>query len=310
MAKRKRLSPAAASPETSKTPATAAALDEITDELRNAKAGGRMVVPLRFDAIDARYLVRDRMEMESDAFETLKESLRTRGQQTPIEVVDLGDGRYGLISGWRRLSALQALHAETKAPEFAEIQALIRAPDASSDAYLAMVEENEVRANISFYERARIAHCAAEAGVFTDARTAVKALFASAPRAKRSKINTFIALYEALGDTLQFPNALSEKQGLTLAKAVSETPELGITMLDGLLTHRPDTPEAELAVLQVAITGRKTESIQAQIDGIPDGQHGGKPVYLRLSKGKLVLDGEGVTPALEAELRAWLAAQR
>jgi len=33
-------------------------------------------------------------------------------------------------------------------------------------------------------------------------------------------------------------------------------------------------------------------------------------VYLRLSKGKLVLDGEGVTPALEAELRAWLAAQR
>ncbi|MBD3766047.1 MAG: ParB N-terminal domain-containing protein, partial [Rhodobacterales bacterium] len=73
----------------------------------------------------------------------LRASLAARGQQTPIEVVELAPGRYGLISGARRLAALRALAEETGEARFARVQALLRPFSAASDAYLAMVEENE-----------------------------------------------------------------------------------------------------------------------------------------------------------------------
>ena len=46
------------------------------------------------------------------------------------------------------------------------------------DAYVAMVEENEIRVGLSFYERARIAAKSVEAGVYPDDRAALRALFA------------------------------------------------------------------------------------------------------------------------------------
>lgn len=51
-----------------------------------------------------------------------------------------------------------------------------------------MVEENEVRANLSHYERGRIAVLAAEQGHFTHVEEAVARLSGAASKAKRSKI--------------------------------------------------------------------------------------------------------------------------
>lgn len=77
---------------------------------------------------------------------SLKASIRSCDQQMPIEVVALGNGRYGLISGARRLAALSALHAETGEARFATVKALLRPIKAAPKSYLAMVEENEIRA--------------------------------------------------------------------------------------------------------------------------------------------------------------------
>ena len=82
-----------------------AALDEVTETLSRARAEGRMVLHLPHDAIQVDYLVRDRIAVDDEEMTALVESLRARGQQAPIEVADLGDGRYGLISGWRRCRA-------------------------------------------------------------------------------------------------------------------------------------------------------------------------------------------------------------
>lgn len=346
MAKRKRLSPTAA-PQTPATPpqspagsgletkgytngwegmppvrqapiadvagsaATAAALEEVSEELRSARANGRMVLMLDLTQIDESYMVRDRIEIDATDMQALMDSLAARGQQAPIEVIDLKGGTYGLISGWRRLLALRRLYESTKDPRFAKVQALVRTPDGTPEIYLAMVEENEIRSGISFYERARIAVRVAEQGAFATPKLAVRSLFAAAPRAKRSKINSFVALYEALGDALRFPSALSEKQGLALAKAVQDDADMGGLLKKALTAHPHDTPEAELAALQKALLRSKSESNKANsgvLAGLePAGHSGGQPVYLRLSKGKLVLDGDGVTPALEADLRSWLA---
>ena len=83
-----------------------------------------------------------------------------------------------------------------------------------------MVEENEIRVGLSYYERARIAARAAELGVFPDTASALARLFASASRAKRSKIGSFLRLYTALDDRLRFPAAIPERLGLRLARAL------------------------------------------------------------------------------------------
>lgn len=130
--------------------------------MQSLRADSLWVQRLLLDSLDADYLVRDRIALDDDELQTLITSLRKRSQQTPVEVVAIPDGRYGLISGWRRLTALRHLHSETGDAGFGTVLALIRQPEGASDAYLAMVEENDTLVGLSYYERARIAAHAAE----------------------------------------------------------------------------------------------------------------------------------------------------
>ncbi|MBJ3764341.1 ParB N-terminal domain-containing protein [Maribius pontilimi] len=206
--------------------AGSAAAAELAQTLSDARAQGRMVVALPLDDIDATYLVRDRVGIDESEMAALVASIRARGQQTPIEVVDLGRDarpRHGLISGWRRLHALRILADQG---ETVLALALLRSPSEASDAYLSMVEENEIRVNLSYYERARIALKAVEQGAFPDTKKALLSLFHAASRAKRSKIRSFVTVVEALDGTLRFPEALGERTGLRLSKALDADPTL------------------------------------------------------------------------------------
>jgi ParB family chromosome partitioning protein len=280
--------------------AAAAALEELAHEMQSARASGRMVVKADLSTIDESYLVRDRAGLDPVEMQALTTSLRERGQQTPIEVVDLGDGRLGLISGWRRLTALKALHADDAQGGFGHIQCLIRAPETSSDAYIAMVEENEIRAGLSFYERARIAARAAERGAFASPRAAAKALFGSVARAKRSKIYSFLDIYAHLDDVLTFPAALSEKLGLQLAKALSEGQGRVAYIRAGLSDAQIKTAQDEVDALKGLLLA-KLEPKEAQPAAETDG------IKLSVGRNKLTLTGAGVTSELESQLRAWLA---
>jgi len=226
-----------------------AALREVSDALQSLRADSLRVQRLPLDALDTDYLVRDRIALDDDELQTLIASLRARGQQTPVEVVALPEGRYGLISGWRRLTALRHLRAETGDAAFGTVLALIRQPEGASDAYLAMVEENEIRVGLSYYERARIAARAAELGVFASPQLAVRHLFASASRAKRSKIMSFLGIHAALDAALRFPSALSERAGLVLARALEQDAGLAGRLRDRLRKAAPRDAESELAVL-------------------------------------------------------------
>ena len=119
MAKRKRLSPAVLAPteaprDTQAAPgqgghgirrppiadvtgdaAEQSAFEEVAGELRRARAEGRMVLSLPLETIDATHMIRDRVDLDADEMAVLKDSLRARGQQTPIEVLDLGQGAMG-----------------------------------------------------------------------------------------------------------------------------------------------------------------------------------------------------------------------
>lgn len=318
MAKRKRLTPARigfwddAAPVSAPPIAQVAgdasaisALEEVTAELTRARLEGRLIQSLPLDSVDEGYLVRDRILTDDEDMRVLVDSLRARGQQTPIEVVALEGGRYGLISGWRRLAALRKLYAETNEARFSLIQGLLRTPETASDAYLAMVEENEIRVGLSYFERARIALKSIEQGVFADRRAALQGLFGSASRARRSKIGSFMPVVAALDGALRFPASLTERLGLRLAKAMEGSNSLAGSLKSTLLSQAPATLEAEQALILKALSPVSKSS------GAKPGMREVRPgLNVRETASGVVISGAALTPDLKARLLVWLGETR
>ena len=266
--------------------------------LKAAEAEGRVLADVPLDLIDAGFIARDRIraagqaggqaggEADEDAL-ALRASIRAHGQRMPVELVAFApeEGRegcalpYGLISGWRRLRALKSLHAETGDARFATVRALVRREAGLAPAFVAMVEENEIRVGLSFYERGRIAALAAAQGAFATADAAVDALFAAGSPARRSKIRSFLAIHEALDDVLVWPEALGERLGLKLAQALKrgEADRIREALGAGAATYRSAEDEQTLIG---ALTAVKREAAPAGTRREPDrtrGDRGDRP---------------------------------
>jgi hypothetical protein len=269
-----------------------AALTEIAQTLTDARAEGRLIQRIPLDQITDDYLVRDRIAVDDAEMATLQDSLRERGQQTAIEVTALDGGRYGLISGWRRVQALRAIAAS-------DALAIIRTPQDSAEAYLAMVEENEIRVGLSYYERARIVARAVDQGIYPRDRVALNALFHAASRPKRSKIGSFVGIVRALDDHLRFPTGLTERTGLALAQALEADPVLTTRITTALDHAAPHTAEQEAAVLAKAMTPEappKTGATPSTLVESPRDLGGGLR-YKRTAKGEIVLSGPQLNDA-------------
>ena len=242
-------------------------------------------------------------------------------QQTAIEVVDLGagraGGRYGLISGWRRLTALRQLHEETGEARFAAVLARVTRPGEASEAYLAMVEENEVRVGLSHYERARIAVRAVEEGVFPHDRAALDALYAAASRAKKSKIRSFVALVRHLDGALAFPMAIGERLGLDLARRLGEDRGFAKALARALKAAGPADAEAEQVVLKRALRAGTGAGAATPAEGTPRPAPAERPRATGAAAGPISMDwqpeaqelrlsGPGVSAAFRSALQQWL----
>ncbi len=282
-----------------------AALEEVTAEMTAARAEGRLVQNLRTTRIDAGHLMRDRVVIDSEDMDALMASIRARGQQTPIEVLETKPGYYGLISGWRRLSALARLYEETGEARFATVQALVRKPASAREAYVAMVEENEIRVGLSYYERAQIVARTVQAGVYTDSKKALQTLFASASRAKRSKIKSFLPIVEQLGGVLYHPAALGERMGLDLSQRLSDS-AFAARARQQLEDAGDRSPEAEQALLaQLLEDGEKAGSNKGKTPPSA-GEEIAPGLRMTRQASKLTLSGEAVTDDLVTRLRSFL----
>ena len=238
---------------------------------RAAQDKGLVMVEVPLNQIDSTDMVRDRITVDEAEMDELRASIRQNGLRLPVELYQLiepnGDQKYGIISGYRRVLAMRSLLSATGEPRFETIKALIKLPETLPAAFVAMVEENEVRADLSHFERGRIAAISAQSGVFDSVEDAVDKLFASASKAKRSKVRSFAMVFEALGDMLAFPEALTERQGLRLAGALRAGAETEIRNL--LAEGQGLDADAEWALL---------ESVIEQYEGKPrDASRGGRP---------------------------------
>lgn len=163
-------------------------------------------------------LPRDRTMIDAPALAELQASITANGLRLPIELAPHGAG-YTLISGLRRLSAFQNLHALTQDEKYATIPALIRNLS-PAQALAAMVEENEIRQNLSPWERAHITWATTDQGLFETLDAAIQTLFPHSTRQKRSKLRAMAEVVAALNGQLINPEDLSEAKLLRLAGAL------------------------------------------------------------------------------------------
>ena len=266
-----------------------AALAEVAGAMEAAESEGRLIRHIAIDRIDRQVVNRDRTHYDADEMAALEASIAERGQQMPIEVMRRG-GRFALISGTRRLLALDRL-GET------EVLALVRDPKDAVAAHVAMVEENEIRADLSFWERANLAVTTVNSGVFPDPRRAIDTLFARAPSSKRSKIARFVVVRKALGGTLRFPAAIPEKLGLALATAIETDPKVATRIADALRKTPPADAGAERRVLERALKA-PTPDRPAPVEIAPG-------ITLEGARGRVTLKGRGVDAAFLDALRDW-----
>ena len=169
--------------------------------------------------IAADILPRDRSHTDPAALDDLIRSITAIGLRQPIEVFGLMQDEnqphpYGLISGYRRLMACRALGYET-------IPALCCNPADIPAALAAMVTENEVRAQISPWEKGRLILRLIEEGTFPDASRAIDTLYPTASRQQRARLRGFFLVVDLLIEApLRTPESLSTARMDRLATAL------------------------------------------------------------------------------------------
>ena len=198
-------------------------------EFRTAQEEGRVLANVSLADISTDALPRDRMDLESIAgsveMEELKASIRARGQKEPIELFRDEAGPLQLKKGWRRLTALRQLLAETGDEAYSTIVARIGDGESGRlDRYIDMVEENVVREDLTFAEMAQVALTAAlDPDVpEDDPEVLVNRLYASLHKMKRSYVRSFVYLLNELGDSLRFPKGVARNIGSEVARKLQK----------------------------------------------------------------------------------------
>ncbi len=181
------------------------------------------LIPL--DAIDEAALTRDRTGLDPEPLAELEASIAATGLRQPIEIFPLAEPydamTHGLLSGFRRLLAFRNLHERTGRDDYAAIPAFIRTRQEPARALMAVIEENEIRAGISPYERGLIAVNARNQGLFASIEEAVEGLYPAASRQKRARLRHIAHFAEEVGGFFAAPERFSEHRIERLMRAVS-----------------------------------------------------------------------------------------
>lgn len=254
--------------------------DSLAHEFVRLKKLGLVVDMIPVDAVHATKLVRDRSARVDADLEDLKASIKALGLSNPIRVEQVGDGRYELVQGWRRLSAYRALFEETGDPAYARIPAGLMAKGETLDSlYRRMVDENMVRKDISWAEMANLARAYTQddATGCRDLDQAVNLLFATANPQKRSYVRRFAFLMRAVESSLDHAEAIPRALGLAVANRIENEAGSAAALARRLAAAPGRTAEQELAILRAFA--------DAQPEGEPVRGGGGRPA----TRGKTTL---------------------
>jgi ParB family chromosome partitioning protein len=197
---------------------------------------------------------RDRTSLDQDELEELKASIRMSGLNNPIRVDRAPDGALLLNQGLRRLMAFRELRKEDEgSTAWNEIPALVSPLESREASYRRMVEENTIRADISFGELAVLALAYAEE-MEVSTEDAISALFVSMHRTKRSYIRKAAKVMEVLGDVVEHPSIHKRRTLEALAKKLADE-AFAERLRDALSEMKGQTAAQEEQALERASRG-------------------------------------------------------
>ena len=200
-------------------------------------------------------LLRDRSHLDTTALEDLAASIARDGLRQPIEVWALSQPtethRYGLISGLRRLTATRLLHSRNPSTH-TTIPAFLRIPDAMAQ----MIAENEIRENLTPWERGLTLAASVAQDLFPTIDAAIAALHPTATKQKRTRLRTLALVAEELEDAFTTPELLSQNQIERLAAALRGglTPLIHQILKENRRASLPSQWAALLPTLSEALT--------------------------------------------------------
>lgn len=210
------------------------------------------LVHLPIAAINADALPRDRSTTDPAAMEALVNAIAATGLRQPVEVWALADPEpphtHGLISGHRRLAACRRLHDLREGRDFTHIAAFLRTPTSLADAMALMIAENEVRADISPWEKGRILLDAVTEGIFDTLDGAVRGLHPHLNDMARSRLRTLATVAQTFNGHLTAPETLSQRQLLRMAAAIRA--EFVPLILAALSESTDTTPERQWRLIE------------------------------------------------------------
>lgn len=186
------------------------------------------IAEIPLDQIQTDILLRDRTRPDAEALNDLIRSITDIGLRQPIEVFGITQGPnhpcpYGLISGYRRLLAYRAMGLTA-------IPAILCNPADIPEAMAAMVAENEIRSQITPWEKGRLIVTLVDRGDFASEESAIRTLYPTATRQQRSRLNGFGLVFATLANAdIRTPEDLSTAQMDRLATAIRMGGALAIT---------------------------------------------------------------------------------
>ncbi|WP_299694175.1 ParB/RepB/Spo0J family partition protein [uncultured Tateyamaria sp.] len=193
-------------------------------------------------------LPRDRDIHDPEATAELEMSIALEGLRQPIELFELSEPhegrRYGLISGHRRLAACTANGFDT-------IAAFLRQPADIPAALASMVAENEIRAQISPWEKGRLINQCLHNGLFETEDDAIEKMFRGLSRQKRTRLRSIVMAVQCFDGLFATPERLSIARIERLAAAMRAGWE--DLLNDALRTARSDTLAGQWAALEPVI---------------------------------------------------------
>ncbi|MEE4212074.1 MAG: ParB/RepB/Spo0J family partition protein [Parvularcula sp.] len=272
------------------------ALLELAVEARQAREARQHLKLIALDSIVEDHLTRDRQEIGADGLEELKTSIRSNGLGSPIRVDDLGNGRFGLNQGRRRLRAFREIYVETGESQYREIPAIIDRADERKKSYQRMVDENLIRESVSFAELAALAvSYSREAG--STVEEAVETLFGSVSRQKRSDIMVFVNVLSVTGDLIRYPRQIGRETGRRIAALVS-TPEGKDTFLSSLLAADAQSAKAEAVAVESALSAKRPKAMKAsarrEVRKLRVKAPGGQQLDFAVTEKRIVISAKGL----------------
>lgn len=206
---------------------------------------------LPLSAIDPTCLPRDRLRLEPEALAQLQRSILAEGLRQPVEVFELGNPQppilYGLISGLRRFTAVQTL-AEALPDRFSTIPAFVRDPASIPQALAAMVTENEIRAEITPWEKAALVLATVDDGHFDTPDAALEGLFPYLTRQNRTRLRAVVQVVQELEGLLTDGPSYSLRQLLRISTALKAG--FGDVIETALREHHDRAAPAQWELLQ------------------------------------------------------------